>query len=230
MTTADAAPVNVRTGGSPRTDFSDAFGKSQVRIAELRQALANSSKTLEEKTKLLKQKNAQCAVLQAELDGSISLVLEMLDGRAAGSATNESVQAIKADYEALKSELQQAGQLQEEQAQQVAALQTELMAAELEIAARQEAAANLQEELEFERFAMQSLIQAGEPAVPALIAMLGNENGRIREWAAYALGEIGTVAQDAAIPLVELLSDRDEAVRKQAKSSLGLIAPSLVGQ
>lgn len=217
-------------GGSREDSSVAAYANSQVRMAKLRQALADTSQTLEEKTKLLKEKNVQCASLQAELDGSIALVIEMLDNRTSGSAADDAVQAIKADYESLKLEVREAQQLQQELARQVADLQTELMAAELEIAAREEAAANLQEELALERFAMQSLIQVGDQAVPALVALLSNESSRVREWAAYALGEIGMEAQDAAIPLVELLNDSDEAVRKQAKESLSLIAPSLVDQ
>jgi HEAT repeat protein len=66
-----------------------------------------------------------------------------------------------------------------------------------------------------------ALGRIGTPAVPALIKALGDPKVRVRESAAFALGEIGPSAK-AAIPILEKISlqDKDQVVRKSAVSAL----------
>ncbi len=67
------------------------------------------------------------------------------------------------------------------------------------------------------------LAAIGASAVPALITALKDERENVRASAAYALGEMGTVAAEAVDGLVALLTDESEEVRRHATSALGMI-------
>lgn len=66
-----------------------------------------------------------------------------------------------------------------------------------------------------------ALVKVGDPAIPALIAALKNEDPGVRSNAARVLGEIE--AKDAAVPLGELLNDPKYWVTRNAVYSLGNI-------
>ena len=68
-----------------------------------------------------------------------------------------------------------------------------------------------------------ALSAIGGPAVPALIEALQDENESIRASAAYALGDIGSAAQEAVSSLTEALRDESTWVRRHATEALGLI-------
>lgn len=70
-----------------------------------------------------------------------------------------------------------------------------------------------------------ALTVIGEPAVPALVAALGDDRAQVREHAAETLGHMGTPAADPAVlALEELAGDRLAAVRLAAVSALGQLA------
>ena len=78
-------------------------------------------------------------------------------------------------------------------------------------------------ETESFQHATYALSAIGGPAVPALIDALQDKNESIRASAAYALGDIGTGAQDAVPALTQALRDESAWVRRHATEALGLI-------
>jgi HEAT repeat protein len=67
--------------------------------------------------------------------------------------------------------------------------------------------------------AQQALTRIGKPAIPALIEELTSPNAKAREWAAIALGEIGSQARG---PLLEVLASSPSApARAAAADALG---------
>lgn len=69
--------------------------------------------------------------------------------------------------------------------------------------------------------AVKAIVAIGEPAVPGLRAGLHDENRRVREGAATALGRIGAVALPAADELAATLTDPSFRVRAAAATALG---------
>ena len=61
------------------------------------------------------------------------------------------------------------------------------------------------------------------PSVPALIRTLNDQNTRVREMAAVALGSIGSTAESAVWTLIPMLSDESEQVRSFVADALGSI-------
>jgi hypothetical protein len=64
------------------------------------------------------------------------------------------------------------------------------------------------------------------PALPALVAALGDSDPSVRAWAAQAIGGPGANAADAVPALIELLQSGDEGSRNSACLALGQIGPS----
>ena len=56
--------------------------------------------------------------------------------------------------------------------------------------------------------------------MPNLIAALSDEDDFVREWAAHALGAIGSSAADAVPALTEALLDEEPCVRQAACEAL----------
>lgn len=79
--------------------------------------------------------------------------------------------------------------------------------------------------------AVKTLVEFGDPAVDPLIQALNDENPKIRENSAAALGKIGN--ERAVQPLIELLGDENNEVQRAAEIALGNInepaVESLVG-
>ena len=73
------------------------------------------------------------------------------------------------------------------------------------------------------RHATYALSAIGELAVPALIDTLQDKNESIRVSAAYALGDIGSAAQEAVPSLTQALRDESAWMRRHATEALGLI-------
>ena len=78
-------------------------------------------------------------------------------------------------------------------------------------------------ETESFRHTTYALSAIGGPAVPALVEALGSDNKSIRASAAYALGDIGSAAQEAVPALTQALRDKSAWVRRHATEALGLI-------
>ncbi len=80
-----------------------------------------------------------------------------------------------------------------------------------------------------ERSAEQTTIDAlasiGEPAVPALVAVLKDPDPLLRQNAARALARMGPAAEPAMSELIAALQDNDAGVRKFATRALGEIGP-----
>ncbi|MFO0900410.1 MAG: HEAT repeat domain-containing protein [Pirellulales bacterium] len=72
--------------------------------------------------------------------------------------------------------------------------------------------------------AVKALVAIGEPAVPGLRAGLHDENRRVREGAATALGGIGAAALPAADELATALTDPAFRVRAAAATALGRLS------
>ncbi len=74
-----------------------------------------------------------------------------------------------------------------------------------------------------------------KPGVPNLIEALKDKSlmgradgGRVREHAAYTLGQLGATAKDAIKPLSDMLRDPDRQARRAAAQALGTIGPDAV--
>lgn len=67
------------------------------------------------------------------------------------------------------------------------------------------------------------LVHIGEPAVPALIKTLNDEDKWVRRRAAESLSQIGEPAKDTVPALREALSDEDSLVRVYAAQALANI-------
>jgi len=72
----------------------------------------------------------------------------------------------------------------------------------------------------------ETLGRVGKAAVPALVTATHSPNGQVRYWAAYALGQVGPSAMEAAPRLAQLLEDGQ--VCQMAASALGRMGPSAV--
>lgn len=72
-------------------------------------------------------------------------------------------------------------------------------------------------------FAAEELAEIGKPSVPALLAVLEDENQKHRYFAASALGDIGPDAEAAVAALVRATSVPDPELREGAVEALGKI-------
>jgi HEAT repeat protein len=213
------------------------LARLQQRLSDLEVRLRQASEMLDERTTELQTKNVQCRTLQADLDNTLTLVLDLLaeENSTRAGATLEAdamsdAPGSQVELERLREELERSEFLAAEQSQQLEELRSELMRAEAEIADIQTAAAEeintlLATQQNNESIASEALIETGKPAVPALVRMLGSENAGVRAFAAYVLGEIGPDADEATTTLLSLLSDPNEAVRDMSRQALSKIAP-----
>ena len=76
------------------------------------------------------------------------------------------------------------------------------------------------------RNASYALSVTGAPAVPALIETANDSNEGVRVIAVDALGDMGSVAQEAVPTLIEATQDESAEVRKVAAEGLGIVAQS----
>jgi len=210
-----------------------ALGRAQQRLDELQAELLQMTATLEEKTRLLEQKSAECRDLETKLDVSADFVTALLAEDRRAEDESQPVEAALAngvEPESRQVELEQAQRLQAESQQQLERLRQELMQAEqqrvaLEETASREITALLEERLVLEAAAGQALLQVGEPATAALIELLRHEHAEVRLWAAVVLGRMGPAAQSAVEPLSNLRRDSDRRVAAEARRALSSIEP-----
>ena len=86
-----------------------------------------------------------------------------------------------------------------------------------------EVAGDSESENDSSQHATYALSAIGGPAVPALVEALDSADESIRANAAYALGDIGSAAQEAVPSLTQVLRDESAWVRRHATEALGLI-------
>ncbi|MHC4341565.1 MAG: HEAT repeat domain-containing protein, partial [Planctomycetota bacterium] len=74
--------------------------------------------------------------------------------------------------------------------------------------------------------ARERIVDLGKPAMPYLVEALGNDSTVVRTEAALALGQMGTVAEEAAPALEKLLGDENLGLRRAAIEALERVAPT----
>ncbi|MAD79792.1 MAG: hypothetical protein CMJ50_02960 [Planctomycetaceae bacterium] len=234
-TLAAEIAASARTGNTqpPRPLANTAaLTRAHAQLNQLQTMLERNSRLLEKRTTLLNQKTTECKALQAQLDGSIATVLELLgtDTEASSSEVRQQVgRDLEQEFNQLKTELDRSESLELEQMQQVAQLKTELAATESEIAEiREQTNAELLSLLEQQQLldttSRRAFTQLGSAAVPVLVEFLSDERAEVRSWAASVLGGLGADGQDAVPALMGMLVDDDRIVRDQAKRSLELLS------
>ena len=154
----------------------------------------------------------------------MALVVNTLD-TGSDEATHYARTELQTKLAWLQLEIAESDLLVREQEEQMEALQAELLQADLEFGELQEDTGQtieslLEQQPLLETTARRALLTLGTAAVPVLVDLLAEELANIRGWSARLLGEIGTAAADAEPELMKLLSDPDEAVRRQARQSL----------
>jgi hypothetical protein len=213
--------------------FHAQLAKEKQILREQQESLAESRALLEKHTAALKQKNAECQVLKAELDQSFLLILTLLaDDSRNASAKGESAQRAKAKLEAelarLMDSLEQSEILSNQQERQLTKLRTDLQRTDLELAAIQEQSeleltALLAERRTFESVVTEIIARCGMSAIPLLVERLADERVEVRRWAVKALGRIGPEAQEAEAAMRRLLTDPEPSVREEAQRAVALL-------
>lgn len=236
-----AAPEADGDRGSLRTAPRDApihydyaaVAEANARLAALQANLELTTRQLQEKNRLLNQRNAECRALEEQLDESVAFAMELFV-QEPSTQRDEQTRDVKAKLEgnltSLRKQLRESQVLSDEHAERLEALQLDLMQADLEIAslrerADREIAALIAERLTIEVAAGDALVRVGEAAVPPLIALLQHEQPEARLWAATVLGKLGLNATTALEPLHNVTNDRDPRVAAAARHALTLIEP-----
>jgi HEAT repeat protein len=233
----DAGHQRVVVGGIPGTkaihyDYT-AVAAANERLAVLQANLERTSTQLQEKSKLLNVRNAECRALEAKLDESVAFAMDLLvqEPNANRQEQTRDVKVkLEGDLASLRKQLREAQVLSNEYTERVDELRLDLMQADLEIAslrerAEREIAALVGERLAIEVAAGSALVQLGEAAVPALIVSLQSPQPEVRLWASTVLGKIGLNATTAIEPLSNLVNDPDTRVATAARHALTLIEP-----
>jgi glycosyltransferase A (GT-A) superfamily protein (DUF2064 family) len=209
-----------------------ALTRAHAQLNELQAMLERNSRLLDKRTTLLSQKTSECKTLQAQLDGSIAMVLALLDMDSDGESS-EARQTLgrnlEQEFKRLKTELERSESLELEQMQQVVELKSELAETESEIASIREQAdaemlALLEQQQLLDATSRRVFTQLGADAVPVLVELLGDDRADVRVWAASVLGGLGSNGHDAIPALLGMLVDKNETVRDQAKRSLELLS------
>ena len=210
-----------------------AVAAANQRLALLQENLERTARQLSEKNRLLNQRNAECRVLEQQLDESVAFAMELLvqEPTADREEQTRDVKAkLEGDLTSLRKQLRESQVISEEYAERLGTLQLDLMQADLEIAslrerAEREIADLLDERLTIEVAAGDAMVQLGESAVPTLVALLQHEQPEVRLWSATVLGKIGLNAATAIEPLKNLAMDPDARVVTAARRALTLIEP-----
>jgi hypothetical protein len=233
----DAGHPRVVVGGIPGTkaihyDYT-AVAAANERLAVLQSNLERTSTQLQEKSKLLNERNAECRVLEQKLDESVAFAMELLVQEPTANRqeqTRDVKVKLEGDLASLRKQLRESQVLSNEYTERVDELRLDLMQADLEIAslrtrAESEIAALVGERLAIEVAAGSALVQLGEAAVPPLIVSLQSPQPEVRLWASTVLGKIGLNATTAIEPLSNLVNDPDTRVATAARHALTLIEP-----
>lgn len=233
----DVATQRVAATGTPNTkaihyDYT-AIAAANERLAILQSNLERTSTQLQEQSKLLNQRNAECRVLEEKLDESVAFAMELLF-QEPGADREEQTRDVKAklegDLASLRKQLRESQVLSDEYGERVDELRLDLMQADLEIAslrerAETEIAVLIGERLAIELAAGDALVQLGEEAVPPLLTLLQRPQAEVRLWSATVLGKLGLAATTAIEPLSNLTNDPDSRVADAASRSLMQIEP-----
>jgi hypothetical protein len=162
-------------------------------------------------------------------DHALMLLLNLLDEDTNAASDTGGATEVRAKLETELSRLTQTlgnpEKVEIETADQLLQLQSELIQADLHLAAVEQQS---QRELELlnaekrtvEQTTSEVIARCGPAAVPLLVELLSDERVEIRRWAAKALGAIGPDARDANLLLRELLSDPDPTVRAEVEQAL----------
>lgn len=210
-----------------------AVAAANERLAALQANLERTTAELQEKNKLLNQRNAECRTLEEQLDESVAFAMELLvqEPSADREEQTRDVKAkLEGDLTSLREQLRESQGLSDDHTERLETLRLDLMQADLEIAslrerAEREIAALIGERLAIEVAAGDALVQLGEEAVPPLIALLQHQQPEVRVWSATVLGKLGFSAITATEPLNNLANDPDTRVAAAARRALTLIEP-----
>lgn len=177
-----SAVSRTQDAGAIHYDYT-AVAAANERLATLRSNLERTTSQLQEKSKLLRQRNAECRTLEEKLDDSVAFAMELLVQEPTADR-EEQTRDVKAkldgDLAALKKQLRESQILGDEQTERLDVLQIELMQADLEIAslrdrAEREITALIGERIAIEVAAGETMVQLGEEAVTPLTALLQDE-------------------------------------------------------
>jgi hypothetical protein len=173
--------------------------RANQQLENLKANVERTRDLLEQRTKLLKEKNAECDALRHELDESISLLFSIMSEDNASDAptmTADQSERIEGELNDLRAELKRSSRLSHEQTETVESLRVLLTEAELDIADLQavstdELTALAREQNALANATSQAVLQFGADALPALTTLTGDPQPAIRIWAANTLGRIG---------------------------------------
>jgi HEAT repeat protein len=233
----DPAQQRVVVSGTPgikaiHYDYT-AVAAANERLAALQSSLERTSAQLQEKSKLLNQRNAECRVLEEKLDESIAFALELLVQEPSANReeqTRDVKAKLEGDLASLRRQLRDSQVLSNEHTERLDVLRLDLMQADLEIEslrerAESEIAALVGERLAIELAAGEAMLQLGEESVPPLTELLHSPQPEVRLWASTVLGKLGLSAAAAIAPLKALANDPDTRVAAAARRALTLIEP-----
>jgi hypothetical protein len=230
-----AAGTYLRRDAISRQEF--VVAEAAAEVERLQRELQQKNQTLEERTTALKQRTAAYQKLQQDFDAAADLFVQAIgpplpsESRPprTGVETEDPNAApsepLPPDAAALREELNKARLLENALSEEVEQLQAEVLAAEAAIARLQENARTQSEQILAEERLMrevagETLVRIGEPAIPALLEALKDENPTVRRWAALVLADLGPAAPNAIGPLMDALGDGDESVRLAAAQAL----------
>jgi len=220
---------------SPRLRQNNSPSESQTQL------LQNFRELLRQKDALLQEQSNRIARLTADRKRlaeqvAVKAVAEETDTTAeleqAGAEWQKRFNSLLA-LDGFGDEQDTDDQLEADQAAQVEALeglasQIDALREELATAAEEMTTQRTLAELEIEllRSSVRDVaVATGAPVVEGLVTKLDDDTTAVRKWAAEVLGEIGTDAEDAIGPLMSLLNDEDEQVRRAVRDALQKINP-----
>jgi len=234
---SDSGNQRLVANGAPATkaihyDYT-AVAAANERLATLQSNLERTSNQLQEKSRQLNQRNAECRALEGKLDESVAFAMELL-AQEPGANRDEQTRDVKAklegDLTSLRKQLRESQVLSDEYGERLETLRLDLMQADLEIAslrerAEREIATLVGERLAIEVAAGDAMLVFGEEAVVPLMLHLQSTQPEVRLWAATVLGKLGLSATAAIEPLNALANDPDTRVSDAARRALMQIEP-----
>jgi HEAT repeat protein len=209
--------------------YSAALVKANKAVRDLEASLSTSQTLIEARTSALNQKTSECKVLREQLDHALALLHNLLDEDEPGSREIDRTSGVRVKLETEFSQLQESldkpNTTTTENADSLVQLQSELIQADLHLAAlEQQSQRDLQllttEKQSVEQTSSEVIARCGVMAMPLLIELLSDERVEIRRWSAKALGAIGPDARDALPALRELVGDPDPTVRSEVTRAI----------
>ena len=222
-------------GGYASADYYHAsLVKANQSLRELQTSLAASRDKIEKQNRTIHQKNSECQALKEELNGTFTLLINLLADESSDVATtresaNQAKTKVEAELDRLLDALKQAEVLGAEQQQQLTRLRTDLLRADQELAnvyeqSELEISAVVAERKSFEMAVTEIVAQCGAAAVPVLVDKLKDGRVEVRRWAVKTLGVMGPDAQEVLDVIGSLASDPDSTVREEARRAIAAIS------